>query len=374
VKLVILLPTLPVYRKDFFEKLDLDLKRDDIQMTVIHGTQFLKKTVKTDTNPKYNTFAVPTYEFKLAGYRLVWWKSIFRKIREIKPDVVIILFSPGNLTLWLVQLYCYLKKIKVGIWSCGFVRKEVTGIKRRIRGIFLNFFLHRAKFHICYGTYYKNTLLDLGIESSSVFVAQNTLNIDNILSVDTAERYERNAAPFTFLFVGALISEKNLIKAIKAIGMLVRDGYNLIFNIVGQGSIIEDLRTAVAKDNLESNIVIVGPKYGNDLVSYFINADIFILPGTGGLAINEAMAYGLPVLSTVGDGTVYDLLIEGENGFYLEDDASVENIYTKCREVLELDKSKLEKMGIRSRQIISEKATLKNMVASFESAIINGIK
>jgi glycosyltransferase involved in cell wall biosynthesis len=372
-KLAILLPTLPAYRKDFFERLDEELSKNEVSLTVLHGTQFLKKSVKSDVNPKYRAFPVKTSEFNIAGYRIVWWTGILKKIRTLKPDGIVILFSPGNISLWLVQIFCYISKIKVGIWSCGFTRMEVTGIRRKFRGFLLNYFLFHAKFHICYGTNYKNSLLEMGIDSSKIFVAQNTLNVEDILKIEISDRNKKNSPTVSFLFVGALIREKNLDKAIRAFARLVRDGFDLILNIVGQGSIIKDLQTIVLEEGMESKIFITGPKYGNELTSYFLNADIFIMPGTGGLAVNEAMAYGLPVLSTIGDGTVTDLLVEGENGYYLNEKASVDDIYSKCRFAMTRERALLQKMGQRSREIIIEKATLQNMVSGFKSAIIKGM-
>ena len=37
----------------------------------------------------------------------------------------------------------------------------------------------------------------------------------------------------------------------------------------------------------------IGAKHGMELKSYFAQADLFVLPGTGGLAVQEAMSYGL---------------------------------------------------------------------------------
>ena len=118
------------------------------------------------------------------------------------------------------------------------------------------------------------------------------------------------------------------------------------------------------------NMFTLGTNYNWELSSYLSNADSFLLPGTGGLAINEAMAYGLPIISTIGDGTVIDLVFEGQNGYYLDEIASVENLYSTCKKALNNNKSQLMAMGVRSRQIICEKATVQNMFSSFESAIL----
>ena len=114
-------------------------------------------------------------------------------------------------------------------------------------------------------------------------------------------------------------------------------------------------------------------EYGKDLTSYFIDADFYLLPGTGGLGVNEAMAYGLPIVSTEGDDTIIDLLFEGENGFFLDNQPSMEDIYNACKKVVNMDVKKLKKMGESSKKILREKATLQNMVSSFVIAILNEI-
>jgi glycosyltransferase involved in cell wall biosynthesis len=371
-KLLILHSILPAYRKDFFELLNRQLLKKDIELTVMHGTSHFKQ-INSDTDPKYPAVPMLTKEFRFFGYRIVRWKGIFGKLRSLKPDMVIILFSPGNLTFWLVQLYCYLYKIKVGIWSNGSVRKEITGIKKKIRGMFLNFFLFRARFHLSYGSRYKKELLAMGIKKSKIFVAQNTINVEKILSFCESRKREPSSGYFTFLSVGVLIKDKNIDLAIRAFSRLIREGYRVRFNIIGKGLIIEELRSLVKEEKMEENIFVLGYKSDDEIPSYFLDADVFIMPGTGGLAINEAMAYGLPLISTVADGTIIDLLIEGWNGYYVNEVASVENIYEVCKTVLNKEKTELTGMGERSRQLVIEKATLQNMVNNFEKAILYGM-
>jgi glycosyltransferase involved in cell wall biosynthesis len=129
----------------------------------------------------------------------------------------------------------------------------------------------------------------------------------------------------------------------------------------------------VREEKMEKDIFVLGYKSDEEIPAYFLNADVFLMPGTGGLAINEAMAYGLPVISTIADGTIIDLLYEGKNGYYLNENASLENIYSVCKTALNIDKTHLLEMGNISRQIISEKATLYNMVHNYEKAILYGM-
>jgi hypothetical protein len=85
-KLVILHPTLPAYRKDFFEKLNDQLMKKSIELIVIHGTSFFKKSIKPDEDPHYKTYPMITKEYSPFGYRIVLWSGIFRKIKNIRPE------------------------------------------------------------------------------------------------------------------------------------------------------------------------------------------------------------------------------------------------------------------------------------------------
>ena len=107
-----------------------------------------------------------------------------------------------------------------------------------------------------------------------------------------------------------------------------------------------------------------GAIFGEALRTYFCAADIFMLTGDGGLAVNEAMAYGMPIISPIADGTIPDLVLDGINGFLLVREDQDE-INTTLKTMIELDAKRLEAMGNASKAIIAEKASLSNMVDQF---------
>ena len=83
-----------------------------------------------------------------------------------------------------------------------------------------------------------------------------------------------------------------------------------------------------------------GARHGAELASYFSAADLFVLPGTGGLAVQEAMSHGLPVIMGQGDGTNDDL-VRPANGWQLP---GPEKLAEVLREALS-DVSHLRAMG-----------------------------
>jgi glycosyltransferase involved in cell wall biosynthesis len=109
-----------------------------------------------------------------------------------------------------------------------------------------------------------------------------------------------------------------------------------------------------------------GSVHGSELVSLFTEADLFVLPGTGGLAVQEAMSYGLPVIVAEGDGTQNDL-VRSQNGWLVPSDDQDE-LQKALQEALS-DPGRLRKMGQESYRIVSQEINVEKMVAIFVQAL-----
>ena len=109
-----------------------------------------------------------------------------------------------------------------------------------------------------------------------------------------------------------------------------------------------------------------GAKHGAELRSLWERADLFVLPGTGGLAIQEAMAHALPVIVAKGDGTQDDL-VRPENGWQIPaDDLGA------LKETLEIalsDMPRLRAMGAESHRIVREEVNIEKMVDVFLASL-----
>lgn len=367
------MPTLPAYRNDFFALLKKELG-NEYKFTVAYGKKAgMVKNLPTENSVFFDSIGFNGYLINLLGYRIIWIKRLLKYVFYFKPDLTIILFNSGILNLLIIQLYFIISGRKYLLWSCGHKRAEISGGQIAFKNLINDFFNKRASGHISYGGYYADELVRQGIPRQKVFVAQNTLNVERILLTERnvkAEVRNRLELPKTFnifIYVGAIIPSKNLLQAIKIFMEILQENRNIIFIIIGEGTEKEVLNKFINDKNLVQNIHLLPSMYGVALAEYFFSADAFLLPGTGGLAVNEAMAYGLPIISTKGDGTIYDLLVEKENGFFINDDLS--NMKEKIRMFLNLTDSAKLSMGEKSKKILIEKATLHNMVNQFATAI-----
>jgi glycosyltransferase involved in cell wall biosynthesis len=109
-----------------------------------------------------------------------------------------------------------------------------------------------------------------------------------------------------------------------------------------------------------------GARYGAELQTYFHAADLFALPGTGGLAVQQAMSYALPVIVAQGDGTQDDL-VRPENGWRIPPD-DLAAMGDALRAALS-DPLLLRRMGAASYRIVDEEVNLEGMVQVFIHAL-----
>ena len=109
-----------------------------------------------------------------------------------------------------------------------------------------------------------------------------------------------------------------------------------------------------------------GAKFGAELAPYFTSADLFVLPGTGGLAVQEAMSYGLPVIVARGDGTQDDLVRPG-NGWQIPNE-DYPALFGALKEALS-GPARLQRMGAESYRIVAEETNIEKMVGVFVMAV-----
>ena len=200
----------------------------------------------------------------------------------------------------------------------------------------------------------------LGFPADRIFVAPNAA------TPPPSQPLPNRPAQFgdnpSILFVGRLQARKRIDSLLKACASLPGSLKPQLV-IVGDGPERSSLE-ALAK-TIYPSTKFVGAQHGQDLAGYFTAADLFILPGTGGLAVQEAMSWGLPIIMGQGDGTNDDL-VSPKNGWQLSNPDALEDV---LREAL-ADASRLREMGAESYRIVSEEINLEIMVSVFIEALL----
>jgi glycosyltransferase involved in cell wall biosynthesis len=89
---------------------------------------------------------------------------------------------------------------------------------------------------------------------------------------------------------------------------------------------------------------------------------VFVLPGTGGLAIQQALAHGLPIIVAEGDGSQEDM-VSATNGWRVPpgDEAALRATLVEALS----DWERLRQMGAASFRLARERFNLEAMVQGF---------
>jgi len=220
-------------------------------------------------------------------------------------------------------------------------------------------FLNRFDALVAYSQRGADEYTAYGIPREKIFVAHNAVSAQpKTLPNSRPSTVDR----LTILFVGRLQARKRIDSLLRACAEMPGPQPRLM--IIGDGP---------ERDNLEHiagqvypSAEFIGAKHGDDLKPYFAEADLFILPGTGGLAVQEAMSYGLPVIVAKGDGTQDDL-VRAENGWQIPP-GDEKALITTMKDALS-DVVRLRTMGAESFRIVSEEINLEKMVEVFVRAL-----
>jgi len=362
IKILYIYGNLPAYREDFFTHLSSRLTEVGIDIKVMYGYIANKATLQAESK----SFKSQKFETKLNNFglfRLSRLRGLMKAVKDERPDGVIFQFNQTNLTEWQILHWCRKNHIPYGIWGCNYTRADLKGFLVRIRNVIYNYIYRHCSICIPYGSVYHDFLVKAGVPEECVIIAQNTIDVQSI-----ADR-EKTFLPKTFdhssthlLYVGALAPQKRIESSIEAVSQLIKEGADLEYDIVGGGSQLDVLKRQYESlpDEVKPFIHLHGAKYGDELLPFFRRADVFLMPGTGGLGVNEAMAYGLPIISTIGDETIVDLL-DG-NGFLLEHMGNIEEQKEAILRFMRMTEVEKQKMSQKSIELVLSRAPLSNMV------------
>lgn len=186
-------------------------------------------------------------------------------------------------------------------------------------------------------------------------------------------KYRENEL-FTFLFVGRLVGDKGVNELVEAFTRLRVKYTNTKLVLVGNYETNLDPVSELTRNRIESSdsIEACGPKYGDDLLRKYVDADCLVMPSyREGFpnTVLEAGAMGLPSIVTDINGS-REIIIEGQNGLIVPP-KDADALYVAMERIL-MDKESRERMAAKARSMIAERFE-KNFVQDCQIAFYKEI-
>ncbi len=285
--------------------------------------------------------------------------TAFSELRKVCPDVVI---SCGwdSFTAYMSFIYCRMYRKKYILWAGSTINEPSW--RRTVSLPLVKFLIRNSDSFIAYGTRAKEYLIHLGAKQDKIFIGWNTVDNSFFEANSKITAKEKDALKkklgikkrLVLLYVGQLIRRKGVYDLLEAYSLLKKETDDVALLIVGSGMEEKDLRRKCDQEGIK-DVVFAGFLEYSQLPEYFGISDLFILPSyeeVWGLVINEAMACGLPVITTEKVGASADLVKDSINGFIvLEKDP--QGLYRAIKKVVSDDDLR-QKMAASSGRIIRD--------------------
>jgi len=361
-KIAFVQPTLAPYSRPRYEELAKDY---DLEIILFFEKEYLAY------RPGWQIREVPGCKVEVIDSITVKWKvrNIERGfdinaikripyrlpllIAKHRPDIVVAYNST-------VLLFCNLLK-KYLNYKTGLIVEDTIDVvknKNYITRHIKSAIYRTADFYLPFSTDALKYLEQEGItknvyrSSWSVDLKYFSKNYDPIKCLEIRKKLNLDGK-IAFIIVGQLIPLKgilNLLNAWKELPNAIQMELALI--VIGNGPQREDILRFIKQNNIP-NIFLLGQKPYEEVINYYYSSDVFILPTLQdlfSLVVMEAMACGLPVLTTIYNGS-RELIKEGVNGYIFDST----NILDMKRIIISIfsEKDKLAYMGKESLKIIT---------------------
>jgi glycosyltransferase involved in cell wall biosynthesis len=303
--------------------------------------------------------------FRLPGIRCgsdsAFNPSIVRRLTDKRYDIIVVC-GYSSPTRVLAILYMKIKGIPFILNADGgFAAKSEVWLKSRLKRLLIG----SARYWLTSGIGGREYFRFYGADPEHTYIYPFTSVeqrdiLPEPLGSEKKEQYKQMLGinDLLVLSVGQFIPRKGYDVLLKAWSLVKNKNANLV--IIGGGPGKDSYLQMVNELELE-NVRIIGFTKKEELLQWYRAADLFVFPtryDIWGLVVNEAMAQGLPVISTDGALAGLELICDGVNGYIVPaEDAGA--LASRMETVLSDDMLRRD-MAIESIDVISS-YTIENM-------------
>ncbi len=358
VRLGVLQRVLTDYRVPFFDLL-ADVFPAGVE--VASGEARPEEQIKPGQPRKARQYNLRNIHIMKGGLYLCQQRGVIEWLEKFDPQVLIAEANPRYLATPQAVRWMHHRGRPVIGWGLG--APSGSGLRSSLRLTFLKEF----DALLTYSRKGKADYAAAGLTPESIFVAPNAAGLKPAGDPPPHRDSFKNN-PAVVLFVGRLQDRKRVDLLLQACANL-EPALQPRLVIVGDGPERASLESLARQ--VYPRAEFSGDQRGEALAGLFREADLFVLPGTGGLALQQALSFALPAIAAEGDGTQADL-VRPENGWLVKP-GSLESLIQALGDALSTPGGLVEK-GNASFRIVRDEINMESMAAAFEAAVAFALK
>jgi glycosyltransferase involved in cell wall biosynthesis len=303
-------------------------------------------------------FNIPSVlAMKRLGIKLILQSIPFRlpKFEEIKQQI-----HDKSITLQ-----------KLPQWLGTLLHKSgVESLIRLAHVYFVKFTYNLPDAHLNYVEDAYDIFGSYGVSKDKIFITYNSPDTDRLFEIKESLAAAAPIMPkneHRLIHVGRLVEWKRVDLLIRAFARLRKVYNDAELLIVGYGPLEKDLKKLADRLHVGADVKFVGGVYEPRVLGqYLMSSTVYVLAGMGGLSINDAMCFGLPVICSVGDGTEKKLVRDEFNGKYFEE-GNEDDLVEKISYLFN-NPQLLKQMGRNSTAIIKNEINIHTVIKGFTDA------
>lgn len=288
--ILIIQPILAHYRNSLFQIL---VNSDEFDIRVLAGKQ-IGNIKEISSQSDRISASLTNRMLNLGKHTFIWQAGIVRYVFKQRPDMIVLTGVDPHIV----------SNLFISFFSKGFLNTKIiwwghASVGSRGKGgrLFRRFFFNLANGVFTYSNEGKKNLETLIRSDIRISVIKNSINNQEYgFSHPMNNRFKDKV--LTILFSGRLTMEKRIDILIDSIAILKSKSIQVSCLIIGEGPQKKIVEEMVVKNQLSEAVTFLGEKYQDEIVPYFEDADIFVLPGKVGLSIIHGLSYGLPVITS----------------------------------------------------------------------------
>ncbi len=320
--------------------------------------------------------------------RLSTFRGLAKLLFKERPEVIIfadsylytfVLNLPVVFARKLLGIRLIMKSIPFRVPGYDESLQQLSGrsAARRLLGR-LNLALRRFAYqvpdaHVNYIDEARTIYGSYGVPAEKIFVTRNSPDTDLLFSVKETSRPSLPPNQHRIVHVGRLVEWKRVDMLLRALARVRTRFPGAELLVIGNGPEREKLEALAAQLKLGSSVTFLGGIYDPHVLGqYLLASSLYVLAGMGGLSINEAMCFGLPVLCSVGDGTEKIIVRDGVNGRFFKD-GDEDDLVGKIEELF-AHTGIMQAMGVQSERIIREEVNIHTVIDGYRRALSFALK
>ncbi|SFV31370.1 Glycosyltransferase involved in cell wall bisynthesis [Thermoflavifilum thermophilum] len=303
--------------------------------------------------------------------------SLIPAIEQWKPDALLVF--GWNYWSHLQVMRTFKHRIPIYFRGDSTLIDEQLGMRKLMRRLFLRWVYRHIDFALYVGQHNRDYFLAHGLKASQLIYAPHA--VDNERFADPDGEYATQAMSWraqlsisreacVFLFAGKLIPKKNPLLLLQAFQDLQPTNAHLLY--VGNGELEHALKQRVSGHSwLSSHVHFLPFQNQSRMPVVYRLGDVMVLPSsyneTWGLAVNEAMACGRPIIVSNRVGCAPDLVQPGVTGWIFEA-GNKDELKEILRQVVDMHQQipeQLQQIGMQAYQYIQNFSfnQLQNIIA-----------